>query len=269
MLLMENNPPTLMEADDSGSCSWLSSPCWGAFTDGDATFASEGDEGVEVEILRASDRTLNKSTSCFEGGSSYFDVEGFKTPPRTSAIGRSAAMPANTKSPASAKKKLTRAEAFNKGMLLQYLFCNGGFTDEDEDDYEASWAGHQPLTPDTWTVNTSESHIPPRLSASEQRLMRRRRRRGLVMSPLKSNGSIVPGGLLNAPSPPHLVTKPPRREGQADQTSFACSSSASNETRYFSGMEWSVPYPKDLVDPHVGDEWKTRLSTGLSVPELE
>ncbi|KAL3805791.1 hypothetical protein HJC23_007752 [Cyclotella cryptica] len=266
---MEKDTPPLMEAEDSRSCSWLSSPCWGAFADGDATFVSDGGEGVEVEILSASVRALNVSEGCCEGGSSYFDVEGFKTPPRSHARARSTSIPCNAKSPASAKKKLTRAEAFNKGMLLHYLFCNGGFTDEDEDDYEASWAGHQPLTPETWTVAPSKSNIPPRLSASEQRLMRRRRRRGLVMSPLKSHGSIVAGGFLDAPSPPAVLTKTGPRARQEDETSFASSSKASNAAEYVSGMEWSVPYPKDLVDPHLGDEWKTRLSTGLSGPELE
>lgn len=78
----------------------------------------------------------------------------------------------------------TFADAYNEGMLLEYFVSNASqldcCTSEDEDcaveDYETKWEGHQPLTPNNITINHSLSTV----SASEQRLRRGRRRRGIM-----------------------------------------------------------------------------------------
>mmetsp|Transcript_27104 Transcript_27104/g.57208 ORF Transcript_27104/g.57208 Transcript_27104/m.57208 type:complete len:260 (+) Transcript_27104:220-999(+) len=95
------------------------------------------------------------------------------------------------------RKNSTAAEAYNKGMLLQYIIESCSDLDcrkllPNEKDYEAKWNGHQPLSPETWTCTTDSCNDASEnvISASEMRLMRSRRRRG-VMSPLRlSNGEV-------------------------------------------------------------------------------
>mmetsp|Transcript_41924 Transcript_41924/g.75550 ORF Transcript_41924/g.75550 Transcript_41924/m.75550 type:complete len:153 (-) Transcript_41924:19-477(-) len=89
----------------------------------------------------------------------------------------------------------TATEAFNKGLLLQYILsilsqlhcCNHDSTDDCE--YETNWKGHQPLTPYTWSFADDDTLSV--ISASELRLMRRRRRRGVKMEYGHRRDSII------------------------------------------------------------------------------
>lgn len=155
-------------------------------------------------------------------------------------------------------KKLTAAEAFNKGQLLQYLFCNGfclEFTgNSSEEDissskeyFESNWAGHQPLTPDTWNT-TSAVGASERSNAGELRRGRGRRRRGLSCS---------------TSSPPPSMSSP----GLSTDGSSS-STNRSGEENIGGNNEWSVAFPKDLT-PHLKGKKKRGVLVGLAVPELD
>lgn len=143
--------------------------------------------------------------------------------------------------PRSSKKRLTPLEAFNSGKLLQYLFCNE-YAQRGE--YEDSWAGHQPLTPETWGDGRGGCVVSP----AELRRDRGRRRRGVYSSP------DVPSSLK--------CDYFGRKSGTAGTTTTAASVTP--------GDEWSVLYPKDLDDPHLRG-WKCSggQGGGLGVPELD
>lgn len=242
MLLTNRSSPLEMRDDEP----WT---CWGSRDD--------VYEGVEVSMLNNS--TVVEPSACC--ASSF--IGGFETPPRKQSrippVCKSAAFSSFSQNQTAGKKRLTQTEAFNNGMLLQYLFCNGG-CEEEEDDYEASWTGHQPLTPDTWT--TPEFEFEPRLTASEQRLMRRRRRRGLLKS---GNNIMAERGQFGPLSPP----KKSAARASNENTTLSSISSKTDK----SNAEWSVSFPKDLVDPHVTEEWKNMHDKmhgkGLGLPELD
>jgi hypothetical protein len=112
-------------------------------------------------------------------------------------------------------QRLTCIEAFNSGQLLRYLFCN--YYDQDED-YETTWKGHQPLTPDTWSSQQEG------ITANERRWTRRRMKRGCLSPKVKTRDT--------------------------DATDIVKSTDAADK-----GSEWPVSYPRDLTDPHL-KEWK-------------
>ena len=81
-------------------------------------------------------------------------------------------------------ERVTLADAYNKGMLLEYFAANASQLDCCSKDctvenYETKWEGHQPLTPTSWT-HASIEQSSSTVSASELRLRRSRRRRGIM-----------------------------------------------------------------------------------------
>ena len=82
---------------------------------------------------------------------------------------------------------ITLMEAYNNGTLLQYIMdicCNPTYSSAKVDttnDYETNWNGHQPLSPMKTTCSKKEEDASScRLSASELRFDRKRRRRGVI-----------------------------------------------------------------------------------------
>jgi len=143
-------------------------------------------------------------------------------------------------------KRLTASEAYKKGLLFQYLtercadldYCIQDCTNQDY--YQSNWKGHQPLSAPTWDIPSvqpagsfgASSHV----SASELRLMRRRRRRGVLSHPRRNFkvGSVVDPrfGEENVASARVHSTNlpmPPKMPGSG---------------------EWSIGFPVDVVDPH-------------------
>jgi len=85
-------------------------------------------------------------------------------------------------------------EAYNNGTLLQYIIdicCNNPTSAGKVDttnDYETNWNGHQPLSPMKTTCSKEEDACnSSRLSASELRFGRKRRRRGVISPPPRDN----------------------------------------------------------------------------------
>ena len=140
-------------------------------------------------------------------------------------------------------KRIAFMEAYNKGMLLQYMInsaseidycCNNKHVAED--DYETKWRGHQPLTPSTWSsakndyideLNDTSGSV---VSASEQRFMRRRRRRGVL---------------------------PPSKRGEDNNNNISMHVTKANNNN--NNVEpqrdtilpgWGIPFPGDVIDPH-------------------
>lgn len=136
------------------------------------------------------------------------------------------------------KNSITAAEAYNKGMLLQYIitscseadFCNRDSTYTEC--YESNWEGHQPLTP-----TEDDTGIP----ASELRLMRSRRRRG-VMSPPRRNER---NAKIGSGDDPLCV--------QEDNSVVKGHYGSLNSPGSF-----SIAFPGDVVDPHLSGkkEWQ-------------
>ena len=140
-------------------------------------------------------------------------------------------------------KRIAFMEAYNKGMLLQYMInsaseidycCNNKHVAED--DYETKWRGHQPLTPSTWSsakndyideLNDTSGRV---VSASEQRFMRRRRRRGVL---------------------------PPSKRGEDNNNISMHVSKANNNNNNVEPQRdtilpgWGIPFPGDVIDPHL------------------
>lgn len=141
-------------------------------------------------------------------------------------------------------KRIAFMEAYNKGMLLQYMInsaseidycCNNKHVAED--DYETKWRGHQPLTPSTWSsakndyideLNDTSGSV---VSASEQRFMRRRRRRGVL---------------------------PPSKRGEDNNNNISMHVTKANNNN--NNVEpqrdtilpgWGIPFPGDVIDPHL------------------
>mmetsp|Transcript_18418 Transcript_18418/g.38566 ORF Transcript_18418/g.38566 Transcript_18418/m.38566 type:complete len:316 (-) Transcript_18418:190-1137(-) len=144
-------------------------------------------------------------------------------------------------------KRLTASQAYKRGLLFQYLTercadlncCIWDRTSEDY--YQSNWKGHQPLSEPTWNTPSiqpagsfgASSHV----SASELRLMRRRRRRGVLLPPRRNArvGSVVDP-----------------RFGE-ENVAFARVHSTNlpmPPTMPGSG-EWSIGFPGDVVDPHL------------------
>jgi len=143
------------------------------------------------------------------------------------------------------RKRTTAAEAYNKGMLLQYIIENCADLDcctwsTSEDYYESKWQGHQPLSSPTWHDLPSEpsqsfgdaANSTP-VSASEQRMMRRRLRRGVFSHP-RRNAKV--GGIVadtqKDPSFPKVHNKTHPLERNVPGT-------------------LSIGFPGDVVDPHL------------------
>lgn len=136
-------------------------------------------------------------------------------------------------------RRTTATEAYKKGQLLQYILdstrefdCFNINTDS-TDDYEVNWTGHQPLGDD------SPSSM---VSASELRLIRSRRRRGVVTPPAHqtakvggSSGTIVHEGGELSFGKVHEKLQEPRDLPRC-----------------------SIPFPEDVVDPHIAtkEKWK-------------
>lgn len=79
---------------------------------------------------------------------------------------------------------ITLMEAYNNGTLLQYIMDICYNTPASSaNDYETNWNGHQPLTPMKPTCSKEEDASGSRISASELRFERKRRRRGVIISP--------------------------------------------------------------------------------------
>lgn len=125
-----------------------------------------------------------------------------------------------------ARKRITALEAYNTGMLFQYMIdcvsdlqncCNRDSTV----DYEKKWVGHQPLTPNTWAADGDDTASI--VSTSELRLNRRRRRRG-VLSP-KLGAKIG------------IDSRTISEDGSHDFVP-------------------SIPFPGDVVDPHMSPKKK-------------
>jgi len=144
-------------------------------------------------------------------------------------------------------KRLTASEAYKKGLLFQYLTercadldcCIRDCTSEDY--YQSNWKGHQPLSEPTWDTPSvqpagsfgASSHV----SASELRLMRRRRRCG-VLSPPRRNAKV--GSVVDP------------RFGE-ENVAFARvhSTSLPMPPKMPGSGEWSIGFPGDVVDPHL------------------
>ena len=160
----------------------------------------------------------------------------FSSPPNTKR--------ATTESPR-CKKRTTATEAYNKGLLLQYLVDNASQLDicnfnrdtttSALDSYEMNWEGHQPLTPSTWREDQEDDDCASIVSASEMRLMRRRRRRG-VLSPPRTNSRL------------HVVSPvSPNKIGNGG-----------DESRSVPGF--GIAFPADVADPHKGKQKKWQPS---------
>mmetsp|Transcript_25475 Transcript_25475/g.54814 ORF Transcript_25475/g.54814 Transcript_25475/m.54814 type:complete len:230 (-) Transcript_25475:185-874(-) len=125
------------------------------------------------------------------------------------------------------RKRTTAMEAYKKGMLFQYIMDSAAEFEccrnrDSTVDYETKWDGHQPLTPHTWSfVDDDTASI---VSASELRLNRRRRRRG-VLTPSQRNGKIG----IDSPT---------------------IAEDGSND--FFP----SIPYPGDIADPQTSHKKK-------------
>lgn len=215
MLIMDKPSP-----DHSNGCNWFRSSCW--------NYESEREDSIEVEVSPADKvppirRTTQVIKTSLRSGYSASVTESTTE---------------STSSPHQPNKRLTRSDAFNRGLLLQYFFCNGEHyeSSDDEHDFERKWDGHQPLTPNTWAETTS-----PGVSASELRYLRRRKRRGITTTTNTSSSTIS------------SIT--PSKKVETDSVLTPSSN------------ECSVSFPQDLVDPHTS-QWKSKCR-GLGVPELD
>ena len=217
LTLLMDKPST----DHNSGCNWFRSSCW--------NYESEGEDSVQVVVSPANESPAARCTT-----------KVIKTSTRSGYSSSVIKSPTGSIiSPHQPNKPLTRSEAFNKGLLLQYFFCNGDHYDnsDDEHDFERKWDGHQPLTPNTWAETSSRG-----VSASELRYLRRRKRRGITTTTSFSTVSSI--------TPSEKV----------ERTLDSVLTPSSNE--------WSVQYPQDLVDPHLS-EWKSKKCRGLGVPELD
>ena len=87
---------------------------------------------------------------------------------------------------------VTAAKKFIKGSLIQNMFsslsklncCNLDSTH----DYETNWRGHQPLGPNTWTSADDDASS---MSVTEQRIVRRRKSRGMKTEDCRRRDSIT------------------------------------------------------------------------------
>lgn len=82
------------------------------------------------------------------------------------------------------RKRLTMDEAYKKGLMVEYItqlaIDDIYFSKDDRDEYEKNWKGHQPLVPNPWSDPYYHEGGTDRTSASEQRFLRQRRRRGVL-----------------------------------------------------------------------------------------
>eukprot|EP00956_Cyclotella_meneghiniana_P005031 scaffold6228_cov79-Cyclotella_meneghiniana.AAC.8 len=166
LTLLMDKPST----DHNSGCNWFRSSCW--------NYESEGEDSVQVVVSPANESPAARCTT-----------KVIKTSTRSGYSSSVIKSPTGSIiSPHQPNKPLTRSEAFNKGLLLQYFFCNGDHYDnsDDEHDFERKWDGHQPLTPNTWAETSS-----PGVSASELRYLRRRKRRGITTTTSSSTVSSI------------------------------------------------------------------------------
>ena len=229
--------------------------CCGGFCSGDDTngfvVSDNGLSGFEVEIKDGCDAHLNSEAHS----------DCLKTPPRSSPSSEVVAH-----SPMVLHKRITVAEAYNKDLMLQFILSpakrgswNWGCT-RGKFDYETNWKGHQPLTPETWSTNIEPgANESSRIAASEIRLMRRRRRRGLITPQRPINGNVAK---LNphVTSPPKVSRRGPTEQAFSDNSVLGKNSNISNDARL------STPFPKDVVVPRLGQKAMSLInvnSTGI------
>lgn len=171
--------------------------------------------------------------------------ESLRTPPRTSVQTQLKRVLDSSSLP---DKPLTASEAYRKGKVLQYLSqvrCGSwNFCADDSNTYETKWSGHQPLTPNTWSDfhDIGDDASNQQLTASELRLIRRRRHRGVLTPPRH----IKNASKLNSPqliSPPRVLFK---HQGNHSVGDFF------GENISEPSLAWSIPYPKGVPNPNLG-----------------
>lgn len=223
----EKNNCMLLDAFTDYSC--------GLFWQQSAAVTTPDDDDAATET-RMPETSSPGANPCSPG--TRQDDGGAWIPPSPSgASTRAGPEQLSVRSPPKVRRNSMKAsEAYNKGMLFQYIIQRGSDLSDCRtwstaaDDYESNWDGHLPLDPyepecdgecDPDGIGSAAS------SATERRLARRRLRRG-VMAPPRRN--------------------PSSRTGLRPQSSSSL-------------PDGSIAFPEDVMDPQLTKkkEWKPAL----------